>query len=243
MRRFGLRPELSADLAQRLADKTQEITEHADPTVASKGIYTSSRQTQWFRELTLVLKAMTGPGERCMFCSGSECSQVEHFRPKAVFPLQAMEWANLLWVCGICNQIKGDRFPPQTEPGEQIINPVTENVWEFFFVDEFGNLTEQWCPDLGCPNPRARNTVRILGLDRDALQQTRQSRLEDLKQKIQDALTLLARGEIDIAALRQRVDAWVLQPFQPDVADYFLRGPGRAEEPFSVLFEHLAGQD
>jgi uncharacterized protein (TIGR02646 family) len=243
MRRFGPRPALSAAAVKHLAQKAKAIAEHKNPKPASKRIYTSSRQAQWFREITLVLKMMSGPGERCMFCSGSECSQVEHFRPKAVFPLQAMEWENLLWVCGICNQIKGDRFPPDTEAGEQIINPMTENVWEFFFVDEFGNLTERWSPELGRPHPRAHATVRILGLDRDALQQTRQFRLEDLKQKTQDALTLLRRGEIDIDLLRQRVDAWMLQPFQPDVADYFLRGPGRAEEPFSKLFERLAAGD
>ena len=178
---------------------------------------------------------MSGLGERCMFCSGSECSQVEHYRPKTVFPLEAMTWENFLWVCGICNQKKGHRFPPHTEPGEILINPIAEDVWAFFFIDEFGNLTQRWRQDLNRVDPRADTTVTIVGLDREALQQSRQARLVDLKQRISDSLILFARGELTVHDLRQRVDEWVAQPFQPDVADYFLRGPGNVEAPFAQL--------
>jgi uncharacterized protein (TIGR02646 family) len=215
--------------------KTELITADAHPAEAAARIYTSSRQAQWFAPVIQSLKHMTGPGERCMFCSGSECSQVEHFRPKAIFPLEAMIWENLFWICGICNNNKGERFPPETEPGERLINPTTENAWEYFFVDEFGNLTERWRPDLDTVDPRAAITIRIFALDRDALQQTRQARLADLKQRAQDALSLFADGRIDAHNLRERIDAWLGQPFQPDVTDYFLRGPGRQEEPFAEL--------
>jgi len=235
MRRFPPRPALAAKAAKRLADKALLIVAEADRQAAAERIYTSSRQAKWFEPITSALKAMTGPGERCMLCSGSECSQVEHFRPKAAFPLQAMDWENFLWVCGLCNLNKGERFPPHTEPGEQIINPVTENVWDFFFIDEFGNLTERWRPEMNCPDPRAHNTVGILGLDRDALQQTRQSRLKDLRQKANDTLALYRNGDLTVEDLRGRVIDWIQQPFQPDVADYFLKGPGSSDEPFLTL--------
>src|SRR5271166_615355 len=241
MRPLPARPDLPQATATRLAGKRQEIADSANTREAAHRIYTSSRQANWFRQVTNALKNMTGPGERCMFCSGSECSQVEHFRPKAVFPIEAMDWENFLWICGICNQSKGDRFPPDTEPGERIVDPTTENVWEFFFIDEFGNLTPRWRPDLESIDPRADITIRIIGLDRDALQLTRQARLRDLREKAQDALRLLANGELTVDDLRQRLNDWRLQPFQPDVADYFLHGPGRTEDPFSELLARSNG--
>jgi 5-methylcytosine-specific restriction endonuclease McrA len=241
MRRLPARPNLSPKTVRRLAEKTKLIVDDAIPKDAAARVYTSSRQAQWFQPVIQALKQMTGAGERCMFCSGSESSQVEHFRPKAVFPVEAMIWENFFWICGICNNSKGDRFPPDTEPGERLINPVTENVWEFFFVDEFGNLTERWRPDINNIDQHAWITRQIFDLDRDALQQTRQARLRELKEKAQDALTLFADGRIDAPDLRQRIDSWVVQPFQPDVADYFLRGPGSTEEPFSQLLARASG--
>jgi hypothetical protein len=176
-----------------------------------------------------------------MFCSGSEAAQIEHFRPKAVFPFETFSWENLLWVCSICNQSKGNRFPPDTESGERIVDPTSENVWDFFFIDEYGNLTPRWRTDLDGLDPRAEMTRIILDLDRDALQQSRQSRLRDLTGKVQDVLTMLANGSLTTEDARQRFEVWVKQPFQPDVADYFLRGPGRNEEPFSKLLAQGIG--
>lgn len=168
-----------------------------------------------------------------MFCSGSEASQVEHFRPKAVFPMEAMKWENFLWACGICNLNKSDRFPPETEPGEPIINPLDEDVWSFFFIDEFGNLTARWRPELGNVDPRAIKTIDILTLDRDALQETRQHRLDDLKARVLDSLELSRQGNLKQKDLQDRYSEWCKQSFQPDVASYFLEGPGRAESPFA----------
>lgn len=39
--------------------------------------------------------------------------------------------------------------------------------------------------------------------------------------------------------LRARIDEWSKQAFQPDVADYFLRGPGMGEKPFEKFFNVL----
>jgi uncharacterized protein (TIGR02646 family) len=170
-----------------------------------------------------------------MYCSGSESSQVEHYRPKAVFPDQAMTWSNFLWSCSVCNHHKRDRFPPHTEPGAQILDPSSDQVWKHFFIDEYGNLCPRWNTRANRLDARAEMTVDVLGLDRDALQTRRQTRLEELKLQVADAIRARRSDHLSAHDLRERLQGWLVAPFQPDVADYFLRGPGRTEEPFKTF--------
>lgn len=233
MRRLPPRAVLPQTTRKKLEKESRAIADAEDPKDEAERRYGNARKAKWFRPVVENLGAMSGSGQRCMFCSGSEASQVEHFRPKAVFPLDAMRWENFLWACGICNLSKSDRFPPDTEPGDPIINPLEEDVWSLFFIDEFGNLTARWRPDLDNVDPRAAKTIEILTLDRDALQETRQHRLDDLKARVRDSLELSRQGNLKQKDLQDRYTEWCKQPFQPDVASYFLEGPGRAESPFA----------
>jgi uncharacterized protein (TIGR02646 family) len=182
---------------------------------------------------------MSGLGQRCMYCSGSESAQVEHHRPKGPYPDLALVWENFLWICGICNQAKSQTFDPLNPP----IDPATENVWDFFFIDRYGNLTPRWNAVLDELEPRAVETIRLMDLDRQALQECRQERLIDLRSKAIDSLALLRAGELTQDELEFRALAWLDQPFQPDIADYFLAGPGASDnsEPFAALVAVLDG--
>lgn len=172
-----------------------------------------------------------------MGCSGSEAAQVEHFRPQAKFPELALHWENLLWLCGLCNLTKGVRFNEDTAP----INPIDDEVWDHFFVDEFGHLCARWNATLDGLDPRALHTIELLGLDRQVLQEARLARLIDLRQKVRDGLQLLRDQRLTLEDLERRVLEWFEQPFQPDVADYFFEGPGRLDEaePFKQFFDTL----
>ena len=174
-----------------------------------------------------------------MFCSGSESSDVEHYRPKAVFPLLAMTWENYLWACTPCNRAKSNQFPVAEDSSPALLNPLDENVWNYFYIDSFGNLTPVWDIQLDDYNFRGKETASVIGLDRQALQESRRSRMDDLKEKVNDAVLLLRAEKLTVAVVKKRVAKWRKQPFQPDVADYFLNGPGRAEQPFKALFELL----
>ena len=172
-----------------------------------------------------------------MFCSGSEASDVEHYRPKTVFPALAMTWLNYLWSCTPCNRGKGIHFPPDTEPGERLLNPLDDDVWAYFFIDEFGILTPRFDQASNSLDERAVSTRDFLDLNREAVQESRKMRLEDLKSQVGETLQLASLGKITKAQIRAKISKWLKQPFQPDVADYFFNGPGKEETPFKDLFE------
>lgn len=238
MRRLGARPNLSAKARSLLALKTNLIVQAPDPKSTAETIYSSSRKTKWFSEITGHLKLMSGVASRCMFCSGSEASNVEHFWPKSLFPHMAMTWANFFWACGICNQAKGNTLPSGANSANlltTLIDPTVDNVWDFCFIDEYGNLTARWNTIVNSIDPRADATIKAFQLDRELLQVSRQSRLADLKEKTCDSLALLMAGQLTVENVRERIGEWKKQPFQPDVADFFLAGPGSSESPFSDL--------
>ncbi len=239
MRKLPKRKRLLAAVTKRLATETATIAAAPVPKSEADRIYGNARGAVWFRPVVKALQKMAGKGERCMLCSGSESSDVEHFRPKADFPLLAMTWENYLWACTLCNRRKLNQFPLDAAGEALFVNPVDDNVWDFFYIDKFGNLTPNWDKTLQDFNVRGKETMEKMGLDRQPLQETRKSRLDDLKEKVNDTLSLLNKNRLTVEKARRRIAKWLKQPFQPDVADYFLNGPGKTEQPFKKLFKLL----
>jgi hypothetical protein len=240
MRKLPIQGNTPKTVAKKLADETDFIRTAANPKLEAARRYENARKSAWFKPVVDKLKALSGKGQRCMYCSGSEASDVEHFKPKAVFPLLAMTWKNFLWICTPCNRQKLDRFPPDTEPGGQFINPLTEDVWAFFFIDQYGLLTPRYDDSIKALNERAVSTREFI--DREAVQESRFERLKDLKDQVLATIRLLKTNQITPTVARRKISTWRGQPFQPDVADYFLNGPGQNEAPFSVLFGLLQAQ-
>lgn len=228
MRRIPGRPSLPIFTSRKLSAKSAEISASLTPVTLAKTLWQSSRGAAWFSAVVNTLGIMSGHGQRCMYCSGSESAQVEHYNPKSLTPNLTFAWSNYLWVCGTCNNIKGNRFTYSESPGNSIkpIDPTAENPWDYFFIDEFGNLSAKWDPTIDDLNQRALWTINLLGLDRQALQESRQARLEELREKISDTLRLHENGDLSLDDIENRLLEWFEQPFQPDIADYFLAGPG-----------------
>lgn len=222
---------------RRLQSETNQIVASADPKQEACDSYSTARRAKWFEPVLAALKRMAGAGERCMFCSGSEASDLEHYRPKSKFPAEAMRWENFLWACTACNRAKRDRFPPDTEAGGRIINPVEDDPWAFLFIDEFGLLTAAFDPGRGTFDERGLSTIRVLKLNREALTDSRKSRLDDLKELAIELLLAYKANQIDVGEIERKLKACKKQPFQSDVADFFLVGPGRKESPFKDLFD------
>ncbi|MEK7676451.1 MAG: HNH endonuclease [Verrucomicrobiota bacterium] len=208
----------------------------SDPQKAAEKRYTNARKSRWFGEVLSKLRTMAGPGEPCMLCDANESTDIEHYRPKSIYPTLALTWENLLWACTACNRFKGDRFPPDTELGSQILNPVDDSVWDYFFIDQFGTLTPVWQPIMNAFDPRALSTRDVLRLDRETLQERRLQRLRSLRKSVEDTVARYRSGQITREEVRDRIKQWKMEPFQADVADYFLNGPGTKEEPFVTLW-------
>lgn len=231
MRRLPQRPALPkktvADLERRTA-KVLEAENRAD--VAARD-YAAARKAKWFSPVIEALREASGPGERCMFCCGSEASQVEHYRPKAVRPELAFAWSNYLWACGICNQAKGDRF----DESRRIFEPMAEDPWELFFLDTYGNLRARVDPSTGEYFVRSEATMTALKLDREPLQESRKRRYRSLCNTVKELVDLYHAGQRTIQELSDRIRELIEEPSQPDVADFFLNGPGQEEQPFRAL--------
>jgi len=224
--------------------KTIEDEEAGDPrSRTARRIYDQARQAGWFTPVVDVLRSVAevDGAELCMYCSANEPSQVEHYRPVSVFPEEALKYENYLWSCDICNRThKGERFPPDTEPGAQILNPLDDDVWCHFFLDpRFGRLIRRVAPDTLEPLPRSLSTCRVVGIDREQLQTRRQRRYRNLRREANQTLKDLSAGVLSLAEVGNRVADWRSDPFQADVADYFLNGPGRLQEPFRSVLEAM----
>lgn len=236
MRNFPSRFELAKTTLAKLESLTESIVavlnlnEKKD---AAAKIYENSRRAVWFRPLLNSLALMSGEGQRCMCCSGSESSQIEHYRDKASYPELAMVWENYIWACGICNLAKGKKFNPLLPP----LNPLVDKVWDFFFLDEYGNLCSRWDVTSNSLSARAEETIACYGLDRQALQETRLARLQELRRAVNDSLQLMDDGRLQVEDLELRILDWHSSPLQPDVADFFFNGPGALLEPFKQLLE------
>lgn len=152
-----------------------------------------------FENVKHTLDAMCNGPRRCCYCEDSLADEVEHIKPKNLYPEEVFAWENYLYACGPCNAPKGSKFavfthshgeiveiqrrkgvpvvPP--ESGDPVlINPRRENPMEFLLLDILG--TFQFVAGLGISDrdtQRARYTIKLLGLNgkNGALENARRS--------------------------------------------------------------------
>lgn len=112
------------------------------------------------------LRRMTGPRQRCMYCGDSHGTDIDHYRPKALFPQYLFQWPNLILSCTECGRFKGSQFP-LVGGGPGVVNPTAEDPWEFLDFDpRTGNITARFNAAANEWEPRGVATVSVLQLDR-----------------------------------------------------------------------------
>lgn len=105
-------------------------------------------------------------GGYCAYCQTDVASgqpgDVEHLRPKSIFPLHAYRWANWYYVCRACNILKGNKWPLGVlwvVPDRKGCDPMKR----FRFAED-GTVRAAKKSDRG-----AQRTIEDFGLNRKAL--------------------------------------------------------------------------
>ena len=143
-----------------------------------------------FGRIRKMLEDMCSGNIRCIYCEDSRGDEIEHMRPKDLYPETVFVWDNYVLACGPCNGPKNNRFSvvpagtttlvdvtrkPRTvvtTPAAgmpALINPRTENPLSFLWLD-FG--TFRFVPNAESPveKLRAQYTIDVLRLNaRDEL--------------------------------------------------------------------------
>jgi uncharacterized protein (TIGR02646 family) len=166
-----------------------------------------------FDSIKATLTRMCSGARRCAYCEDSAADEVEHIRPKTLYPELTFAWMNYLYACGPCNGPKNNRFAVFTKnssvptnvsrrknapvvppiPGEPVLlDPRVEDPTEYMSLDLRDTF---WFVARAKPGTReyqrAKYTIDTLQLNaRDVLPQARRSAYLDyrahLRQYIQE---------------------------------------------------------
>lgn len=63
-----------------------------------------------FSEVRARLAEMCTGAQRCCWCEDSAGTDIEHIRPKSLYPERTFRWENYLLACAGCNRTKGSQF-------------------------------------------------------------------------------------------------------------------------------------
>ncbi len=181
--------DLPRPVAEKLASWQREIDalpDHAARVPAAQRLFSSRNRADnpTFAEIRRTLAALASGAQRCMYCEDSCADEVEHIRPKHLYPDAVFVWANYLYACGPCNGPKGSRYPLLVDGNVQVpngtsapppgthllIDPRREDPCEFLVVDILNtfSITPRYGLD-PVARLRASETITLLRLNREVL--------------------------------------------------------------------------
>ena len=191
---------LPSDARQKLREYQDDVNAQATyPERVSRGKSKFSQRNRntnsAFIKVRSKLTDMCRGSRRCMYCEDSVADEVEHFKPKDLYPNVVFEWMNYLYACGQCNGPKNNKFKvvarnsalvdvtrarnaPVTRPtagSPALIDPRRENPLELMMLDvrdtfEFSEIASVGSLEF----QRAEYTIEILRLnERDYLVEAR----------------------------------------------------------------------
>jgi uncharacterized protein (TIGR02646 family) len=117
-------PGLGAATLTALAASQQEVDAaggYAAQVVAAKDLFPKHRGRAYFRPVKAGLAAMCAGAQRCCYCEDSVGDEVEHIKPKDLYPEVVFVWDNYVYACGPCNGGKNNKFAVINRNGEKVI--------------------------------------------------------------------------------------------------------------------------
>lgn len=185
----------------------QTFTPYSTRVNAAKGKWASRRQSKTLKHVCLKLEEMCSGNRRCCYCEDSVADEVEHIKPKSLYPELTFTWSNYLYACGSCNTKKNNKYAlfiagnltsimPSTSPpnpgNDVFINPRQDDPMDFLDLDlgqAIQDGTFQYLPKYGLSQgnvnyERANYTIEILGLNRDFIVAERRNAALDFKARL-----------------------------------------------------------
>ena len=98
-------PAAAADGLIGCQAKVDEKASYAEQVAEAKRLF-AARNTKGdavFDVVKATLEQMCAGARRCAYCEDSMADEVEHVRPKDLYPEVVFAWANYVYACGPCN--------------------------------------------------------------------------------------------------------------------------------------------
>lgn len=198
-------------------EEVNEAGDYAAQVAKAKSAFNNrNRRTNIvFREVREALARMAGDAMRCGYCEDSAADEVEHIRPKDLYPQSVFFWPNYVYACGPCNgrklnklsvidaggamvDITRARGTPVIAPVDglpALIDPRSEDPMQFFDMDLQGTFVVLEALDLSpSDEARAKFTIELLGLNRDLLLTTRRDAYLGYRARLLEYAALAEQG-------------------------------------------------
>jgi uncharacterized protein (TIGR02646 family) len=215
------------------------------------------KRNKIFRSVHHGLDSMCRGARRCMYCEDSVADEIEHYRPKDLYPELVFAWGNYLYSCGPCNGPKRNFFAifanpageivelnrqfgqPITEPPvghPLLIDPRTEDPLTLLRLDIIDTFLFQELHAEGTQeHMRAKYTVRVLHLnDREFLRVSRENAFIGFRSMLRDYV--FGRDVGKEQAYLDRIKSAILHNHHPTVWAEMKRQKENLPE-LKVLFE------
>ena len=108
---LSLKPRFATSL-RRWQTAIDALPAYQDRVAEAKKQFSAKNTTRnaTFKHVKEVLTQMCQGARRCGYCEDSWADEVEHIRPKDLYPEAVFDWNNYLYACGPCNGPKNNQF-------------------------------------------------------------------------------------------------------------------------------------
>lgn len=220
-------PTLPAHVTAELAEYQEQVGaagDYAAQVGEAKRLFSlrNTRGNTTFQSVKSALTQMCSGVRRCVYCEDSLADEVEHVKPKDLYPEATFQWSNYVYACGPCNGPKNSQFAvlaertgelvrvtrkrkapvaPPTPGTPALIHPREEDPLEFLQLDLIDTFAFVPRPGLDArTRSRAEYTVELLFQNRDDLPLTHAAAYQDylahLRAYTQQRLTGASEAEL-----------------------------------------------
>lgn len=117
--------ELPAAVESQLRQWQAEVDalpEYADRVRSAAARFRNAAKSAPFQDIRRALEKAAAGNARCMFCEDSLANEIDHLRPKALYPDACFSWPNYIYVCGVCNKAKSSTFAVFANPTREFVD-------------------------------------------------------------------------------------------------------------------------